>query len=174
MESKLPSLKEIFFWDLERELTVTRKVLERLPEEKYGWKPHDKSMSLGRLGLHVATMPDWTRVTIAQDELDTATSPPPPIEPKDRNDLLATFDRSVAALREAVGRFDPAKIGGSWTLRNGSHIMTTQPRATVYRIWCINHMVHHRAQLCLYLRLLNIPVPTVYFNTADDPSWVFE
>jgi uncharacterized damage-inducible protein DinB len=67
-----------------------------------------------------------------------------------------------------------ANFNRPWTMRNGQQVMVTRPRATVYRVWCMNHMIHHRAQLCLYLRLLNVPVPTVYFNTADDPTWVFE
>jgi uncharacterized damage-inducible protein DinB len=173
MNSKPESEKDIIFWDLERELAVTRKVLEHLPPEHYGWKPHEKSMSLGQLALHVATLPDWVRTSIGQDTLDAATAPRPPSQIKTRQELLDIFDRNVTALREAVGRFDAAKIGDMWSFRRGEQIMTSQPRATVYRIWCLNHMIHHRGQLCVYLRLLNVPVPTVYFNSADDPTWVF-
>jgi uncharacterized damage-inducible protein DinB len=174
MDSPAPTLKEVAFGDLERELAVTRKVLERLPEQHYQWKPHEKSMSLGQLALHVALLPDWMRVTIAQDELDAATAPRPPSTLKDRAELLAMFDRHVAALRQAVERFDAAALNRPWTMRRGQQVMVTKPRAMVYRIWCVNHLIHHRGQLCLYLRLLNVPVPTVYFNTADDPTWVFE
>ena len=92
----------------------------------------------------------------------------------DSAELLGRFDRNVVALREAVARFDMANFNRPWTMRNGQQVMVTRPRATVYRVWCMNHMIHHRAQLCLYLRLLNVPVPTVYFNTADDPTWVFD
>jgi uncharacterized damage-inducible protein DinB len=169
-----PSLKEIAFGDLERELAVTRSVLERLPAAHYGWKPHEKSMTLARLALHVADMPDWMRATIARDELDAASAPRPPAELKDSAELLGRFDRNVEALREAVARFDMANFNRPWSMRNGEQVMVTRPRATVYRVWCMNHMIHHRAQLCLYLRLLNVPVPTVYFNTADDPTWVFD
>jgi uncharacterized damage-inducible protein DinB len=174
MDSPTPSLKEIAFGDLDRELTVTRTVLERLPPEHYGWKPHGKSMSLGRLALHVAFLPDWIRVTIGHDELDAATSPRPPLDVAGREDLLGHFDRNVAGLRNVIEQFDVAKLNHPWTMRNGSHVMVTRPRAMVYRVWCLNHMIHHRGQLCLYLRLLNVPVPTVYFNTADDPTWVFK
>ena len=173
MNSNPPSAKEIIFWDLERELAVTRKVLESLPEAHFAWKPHQKSMSLAKLALHVATLPDWARGAIAENGLDAATAPQPPSDLKNRNDLLDLFDRSAAALREAAGRFDAGEYGQTWTMRNGQQVMTSQPRATVYRVWCMNHLIHHRGQLCLYLRLLNIPVPTVYFNTADDPTWVF-
>jgi uncharacterized damage-inducible protein DinB len=173
MDSHSPSLKEIAFGDLERELAVTRTVLERLPQEHYEWTPHEKSMNLGRLALHVATLPDWIRVTIGQDELDVASAPRPPAKLKDRAELLARFDRNVIALRQVVEEFDAANLNQPWTMRNGQQIMVARPRATVYRIWCLNHLIHHRGQLCLYLRLLNVPVPTVYFNTADDPTWVF-
>jgi uncharacterized damage-inducible protein DinB len=161
------------FVDLERELAVTRTVLERLPEEHYGWKPHEKSMTLIRLALHVAELPDWARVTLAQDELDFANAPRPPMEVQHREELLARFDNNAAALKEVVKKFDAGKLGGSWSMRNGSQVMVTRPRDFVYRVWCMNHLVHHRGQLCLYLRLLNMPVPTVYFNSADDPEWVF-
>jgi uncharacterized damage-inducible protein DinB len=174
MDSSAPTLKEIAFGDLERELAVTRKVLERLPQEHYGWKPHPKSMSLGQLALHVALLPDWIRVAIGQDELDAASAPRPPEKLKDRAELLDMFDRHVTALRLAVERFDAADWNRQWTMRRGQQVMVTRPRATVYRIWCVNHLIHHRGQLCVYLRLLNVAVPTVYFNTADDPTWMFE
>ena len=168
------SAHDLIFGDLERELAVTRTVLERLPEEKFAWKPHEKSMSLGRLAMHVATMPDWAKTTIAQDGLDMATAPRPRVEPTDKKDLLAEFDKCANELRAAVKNFDAARIGDPWTIRNGSHVMATRPKAMIYRVWCINHMVHHRAQLCLYLRLLNVPVPAVYFNSADEPDWKFD
>jgi uncharacterized damage-inducible protein DinB len=174
MSSSEPTLKEIAFGDLERELAVTRRVLQRLPEEHYDWKPHEKSMSLGQLALHVAELPEWARVTIGQDELDAASAPRPPKTLKDRAELLERFDRHVAALRAVVEKFDAADLNRDWTMRNGTQVIVTKPRATVYRVWCLNHLIHHRGQLCLYLRLLNVPVPTVYFNSADDPTWVFD
>jgi uncharacterized damage-inducible protein DinB len=168
------SLKDVAFGDLERELTVTRRVLEAMPEEKFGWTPHEKSMTVARLASHVADLPQWIQMTLAQDELDMAAMPPPPPPSPNRKELLERFDRHVAALREAVARFDMANFNKPWSMRQGQEVVVTRPRATVYRVWCLNHMINHRAQLCLYLRLLNVPVPTVYFNTADDPSWVFE
>jgi uncharacterized damage-inducible protein DinB len=166
--------KDIAFGDLERELAVTRTVLDRLPEEHYGWRPHEKSMRLGNLALHIAELPAWATGTLAADEMDAANAPRPPKELASREELLARFDANVANLRKAVADFDMAGFDRPWTMRNGEQIIVTRPRSTVYRLWCINHMVHHRAQLCLYLRLLNVPVPTVYFNTADDPTWLFD
>jgi len=174
MNEESLTLKEIAFVDLERELKVTRTVLERLPPEHYDWKPHEKSMSLGQLALHVADLPGWIRVTIDRDELNVADAPRPPKTLKDRDELLARFDGNVSGVRDAVARFRAEDLNKPWSMRNGEEIMVTKQRAVVYRIWCLNHLIHHRAQLCLYLRLLNVPVPTVYFNSADDPTWVFE
>ena len=167
-------LKEVAFVDLDRELSVTRTVLDRLPEEHYGWKPHEKSMTLIRLAMHVAVLPDWMRTTLSRDEIDFASVPPPPAEPKNRQELLARFDENVSALRAFVESYDLANFQSAWTMRNGQKILATRPRDFVYRAWCLNHLVHHRGQLCLYLRLLNVAVPAVYFTTADDPAWVFE
>src|ERR1700744_5459485 len=114
MNSGTTLVKEDLFTDLERELTVTRKVLERLPQEHYKWKAHEKSMSLGQLATHVATLPDWIRATLAADELDAASAPRPPAELKDRDHLLAIFDGHVAALRPIVEKFDPANWNHPW------------------------------------------------------------
>ncbi|HXE56268.1 MAG TPA: DinB family protein [Tepidisphaeraceae bacterium] len=172
MEINSLSAKQVLFTDLDRELDVTRTVLDRLPEAQFNFKPHEKSMSLGRLASHVADLPNWVYVTLAQDELDAATAERLP-ESTTHADLLARFDRHADAAREAAARFDIANLNRDWTMRNGPQVIVTRPRLTVYRLWCLNHLVHHRAQLCLYLRLLNVPVPTVYFNTADDPTFVF-
>ena len=174
MDFNPASFKQLAFADLDRELNFTRSVLERLPDEHYAWKPHEKSMSLAQLASHVADLPGWMKAAIAHDELDTATSPAPPASAKDQIELLARFDQNVIALKKAIESFEIANLDHAWSMRNGEDVVVTRPRTTVYRIWCLNHLIHHRAQLCLYLRLLNLPVPTVYFNTADDPNWVFD
>ena len=170
----LPSLKDIAFCDLDREITVTRRVLERLPEEHFTWKVHEKSMNLGRLAMHVANLLQWFLGTLQADELDMATPPSMALDPKDRDDLLRVFDQNAAAVRNAFARTDDAALGRTWTLRKGDQVLFSQPRATILRVWCLNHLIHHRAQLCVYLRLHNIAVPAVYFNSADEPQWVFE
>jgi uncharacterized damage-inducible protein DinB len=166
--------KDLVFADIERELAVTRKILAAVPIGHSGWKPHDKSMTLEQLAIHVADLPGWARAALAGDELNFQTTERPPRSVASIDQLLSFFDARAAALRHAIQQFDMARWNGAWTMRNGSHVLTTQPRPTVFRIWSLNHLVHHRAQLCIYLRLLNVPVPTVYFNTADDPAWVFE
>ncbi len=170
----MPDLKNIIFGDLERELAVTRKVLAAVPADQLDWKPHEKSIALGRLAIHVATLTDWMTLTLAQDVLDFATVPRPPASVADTAALLKLFDDRVETLRQAVAQFDPAAWDAIWTMKNGGQVFTAQPRSKVFRVWDLNHMIHHRGQLCLYLRLLNVKVPTVYFNTADDPAFIFE
>ena len=167
-------MKSVAFCDLDREIAATRRVLERLPEEHFTWKVHEKSMNLGRLAMHVANLLQWFVGTVEKDEFDFATAPKMPDEPKDRADLLRVFDENAAAVRAAMARTDDAALGRTWTLRNGEQVLFRQPRVTILRVWCLNHLIHHRAQLCVYLRLHNIPVPAVYFNSADEPQWVFE
>jgi uncharacterized damage-inducible protein DinB len=172
--SDAPAFQEAAFGDVERELAVTRRVLEAIPDAHLAWKPHAKSMSLGQLAIHVAYLPDWARAALAGEVLDFATAPRPPKSVTGVRELLEHFDRNAAAFRAAIATFDPAKYRDSWTLRNGDQVFVSKPRPVVYRIWSMNHLIHHRGQLCLCLRLLDVKVPTVYFNTADDPAFVFE
>ena len=170
----MSDLRAMLFADLERELGVTRKVLAAVPSDKLDWRPHEKSMTLGKLAIHVATLPEWMKDALAHEVLDVAAAPRPPQSVADTQELLKLFDDRAAGLRAAAAAFDPAGWDATWTMKNGEQVFTTQPRSKVYRAWCFNHMIHHRGQLCLYLRLLNVRVPTVYFNTADDPAFVFE
>jgi uncharacterized damage-inducible protein DinB len=167
------STKDAAFCDLKREFEATRRVLDRLPEDKFAWKPHEKSMSLGRLAMHVATLPQWMRETLEKDGMDMANPPKMRVDPDNRADLLTTFDEHAAAVNAALARSDDAALERHWTLRQGDQVLVSQPRVEILRVWCLNHLIHHRAQLCVYLRLLNVPVPAVYFNSADEPEWVF-
>lgn len=168
------STKDIAFLDVERELEATRRVLERVPEEHFDWKPHEKSMSLMQLAGHVATMPIWCVLTLEQDGLNFASPPNIPRDFSNRAALLRTFDEHAAKFRAVIERLDDAALGQDWTLKNGDQVMYTGSRAYVLRVWCVNHMVHHRGQLCMHLRMLNVPVPAVYFNSADEPEMKFE
>ena len=167
------SAKELAFWDVERELRITRRVLAAVPEDKFAWKPHEKSMTLQRLSHHVAQLPEWITMTLARDELDFA-SMPMPKPPATKAELLAVFDGYVEELRKTIAEFDMARMAGMWTIRQGPKVITTQPRLLCFRVWSLNHLVHHRGQLCMFLRLLNVPVPAMYFNSADFPEMVFE
>ncbi|HEY7087684.1 MAG TPA: DinB family protein [Tepidisphaeraceae bacterium] len=175
MPSHSTSAKDFAFLDVDREIRITRRVLERLPEDRFSWKVHAKSMSLGRLAMHVANIFQWAMDTVERDGFDMA-GPPPPMrnDPAGLDDLLKTFDEKSAAFKSALARADDAALAGPWSLRKGTQVLFSNSRASVLRIWCLNHLVHHRAQLCVYLRILNVPVPAVYFNSADEPDWVFE
>jgi uncharacterized damage-inducible protein DinB len=168
------TIKEAAFCDIERELATTRRVLERIPEDKFDWKPHEKSMSLLQLAGHVATMPIWLQLTVDQDELNFTSPPHIPRDFGNRESVLEVFDTNAAKFRSAFEKIDDKALLQTWTLRNGDEVMFTQSRDYVLRVWSLNHMVHHRGQLCLYLRLLDVPVPAVYFNSADEPEMKFD
>src|SRR5205085_212977 len=117
------SVKSIAFADLDREIDATRKILQRLPEQQLNWKAHEKSMSLGRLAMHVATLFQWMLDTIERDHLDMATAPPPRQEPSGREDLLKTFETNAAAVKAALAEIDDASLLQIWTLRNGDQVI---------------------------------------------------
>ena len=166
-------LTEFFRAQLDREVERSRKALQQVPEGQFNWKPHEKSMTLGRLAMHVATMPIWMADTLKTDGLDMLTAKGPRTDANDLADLLAEFDRNAANVREALAAIDDAALSCEWKVTRGSDVLYTGTRLYVLRVWCLNHLIHHRGQLCVLLRLLNLPVPTVYFNSADDPQWVF-
>ena len=154
--------------DLEHELATTRRMLERLPEEHFAWKPHDKSMSLGALASHIANLLWWQTTMLQQDGFDMAAPQPPRTAPESRAALLQEFDEKATVLREALAQTDEATLAQPWTLRRGDHVIFTQPKAAILRGFGISHMVHHRGQLSVYLRLLDVPVPPSYGPTADE------
>ena len=151
--------------EFDHEMATTRKVLERVPSAKGAWKPHPKSFALGHLAQLVARMPGWITLTLRQPELDLATYPGYSLETTLA--LLADFDRNVREARAALAATSDADLAANWTLRNGERVFMTMPRGPVVRTH-INHLVHHRAQLSVYLRLLDVPVPSIYGPTADE------
>ena len=157
------------FGDVAYELANTRRLLERVPDGKSDWKPHAKSMSLGRLASHVAELPLFALSVVAADELDFAAGGGyKPRTLPSTADLLAEFDRNAAQLREAMARLDAAALQGTWTLRAGDHVIVSGPKGVLVRSVGLNHIIHHRAQLGVYLRLLDIPVPGLYGPSADE------
>ena len=154
--------------DLEQELATTRRMLERVPDEHFAWKPHEKSMSLGALAAHIANVLTWQDLTLKRDEFDFAVSPPPRDRPENREALLRQFDENAAVLRETLAQTEAAVLAEPWSLKHGDHVIFTQSKAAVLRSFGISHMVHHRGQLSVYLRLLDIPVPPSYGPTADE------
>jgi uncharacterized damage-inducible protein DinB len=124
--------------------------------------------------MHVATLLQWAVDTITKDELDLDNATPPRNDPKDTADLLAEFEKHATACKAALAKLDDAALSAMWSLKKGGETIYSAPRSYVLRVWCLNHLVHHRAQVCVYLRLLDVPVPAVYFNSADEPAWTFD
>lgn len=163
------SLKEVVFGDLEREIASTRRVLARVPDEHFAWKPHDKSMSLGALSTHLANLLFWQATILERDELDLETLAEARRKvAADRAALLRFFDDLHERVTQAVAATEEAALARPWTLRRGAHVILELPRAAVLRSMGISHMVHHRGQLSVYLRLLDVPVPGVYGPSADE------
>lgn len=158
--------------ELELEAPNTRKTLERIPD-KFDWKPHPKSMALGRLAQHLAEIPHWAVESISKDELDLAPAggpaqPPPAMT--SRAQILEAFDKNVSEAKAALSGTNDEHLMKPWSLKMGGKTILTMPRVAVVRNFVMNHNVHHRAQLGVYLRLNEIPVPSVYGPSADEGS----
>lgn len=157
--------------EFDHEMANTRKALERVPEEKLAWKPHAKSPTLGWLASHLAELPTWTVVGIQQDSIDLAPpggSSPRREEARSRQELLARFDEHVASARAALASATDEQLMKPWSLLKGGQTLLTLPKIAVVRTWVLNHSIHHRAQLGVYLRLNEVPVPALYGPTADE------
>ncbi len=159
--------------EFDQEMQNTRKILERVPDDKWSWKPHEKSGTVGWLAGHVAMLPGWATITIQTEQLDYAPVGGPAFQlPKmeNRKDLLAVFDKNAAEARAALaGVSDPEMMKG-WTLLAGGKTIFTIPRVACIRGFVMNHLIHHRAQLGVYFRLLGVPVPGLYGPSADEAT----
>jgi uncharacterized damage-inducible protein DinB len=155
--------------EYERETASTRKILEAIPEDAdFSWKPHAKSMALGRLAAHVSdTAGDWATHTLTIDRLDW-TPEMKTVDPPNKNDLLARFDKQVAEAKPALAAMTPAKWDSNWKFVAGDQTWIDDTKYKVWRTWVLNHLVHHRAQLGVYLRLLDKKVPGMYGPSADE------
>ncbi|MBI2187213.1 MAG: DinB family protein [Acidobacteria bacterium] len=157
--------------EFDHEMATTRTVLERVPEEQFAWKPHAKSFSLGALAAHVATLPMWATETLTRSEIEVDPNQQPPSALPSRRDLLATFDRHVADARAALAGKTDAELMAMWSLKRAGRTLFTMPKAAVLRSFVLSHVVHHRGQLTVYLRLLDVPVPSIYGPSADEPAF---
>ena len=153
--------------EFDHEMANTRKTLERVPDSELGFKPHDKSFSLLQLAGHLGNIPSWARPTLTTDGMDID-GPFERDEPTSRGEILAEFDRNVAEARGILEATTTEHMNAPWTLRSGGTEVFTMPRGSVFRLWVLNHTVHHRAQLTVYFRLLGIPVPALYGPSADE------
>lgn len=164
-------LNEMILPEFDHEMEITRNMLERVPDAQFGWRPHAKSWTLSELATHLASLPGWAAFTLTTDELDIA---PPGGEPMrtvaatSRQELLERFDANTAAARAALSAVSDETMRKPWTLLDGNQVIFTQPRLAVLRFFVLSHVIHHRAQLGMYLRLHDIPLPSVYGPSADD------
>jgi len=156
--------------ELKQECAITRRLLERLPDDKFAWKPHVKSMSLGQLASHIAETPSWVGHTFAQDVLDIDPATFKPWLAADRAELLAAFDKHVAGALEVLQAQPDAILATTWTMSVKGQTVFSESRAVVLRMFIYSHLIHHRGQLSVYLRLNDIPVPSIYGPSADEQS----
>lgn len=168
---KAVSLSQSLLPEFDHEMANTRKVLQRIPEDKLTWRVHEKSNTIGWVGMHLAEIPRWADMALNQDCLDIA---PPGGEPyrsppaTSRQDILDRFDQNVAAGRAAIAAASDEQFMKPWSLLKGGETIFTMPRVAVLRSFVLNHNIHHRAHLCVYLRLNNVPVPALYGPSADE------
>jgi len=155
--------------EFDHEMKTTRALLSRVPDEQSGWKPHPKSMSLGELAIHMPGLVSWIPGIMSDTELDVTgpTSKKLAIRWESASAMLAAFERVVVAGREAIASASDETLMAPWTLRAGSHVIVTMPRIAILRTLVMNHVIHHRGQLSVYLRLNDVPLPDIYGPTAD-------
>jgi len=166
--AKTSKIVEAVIGEYREEVATMRRMLERVPAEKLTWKPHEKSMTLGQLAGHIAAIPDRTSALACGEGFDVRNANFVPPQPKDKEEILATFETSVLEGEERLKSINDAVAMQSWTLRSGEREVFTVPRIGVVRSIMLNHWYHHRGQLSVYLRLLNVPVPVSYGRTADE------
>jgi uncharacterized damage-inducible protein DinB len=164
------NISEMLLSEFDREMTTTRSLLERVPETRSSWKPHPKSFSLWQLAIHISNLPRWAIFTMTASEFDMASPEaknfaPPPFESTAK--LLESFDRNVAGARAAIAGASDDDYGKEWTFRNGEQVVFAMPRLAALRQMSMNHGIHHRGQLSVYLRELDVPLPPIYGPTAD-------
>ena len=161
------AIKDALLPELDHEAATTRKLLERLPADKLAWQPHPKSMTLGRLAQHIATLPGWGHMTLTTTELDLGKEETPaPFTEKAQ--FLAAFDERIAKTRKALDAATDADFLVSWSLKMDGNTLFSMPRITVFRTFVMNHLIHHRGQFSVYLRENDVPLPAMYGPSADE------
>ena len=161
---------EPIIMEFSSEAATTRKLLERLPEDKFGWQPHDKSMSLGLLGSHIVEAATWLKLILEQDEMQFDRDSYVPVVYETVAELLDAFDKGMAEAVEVMQGQSDENLMATWRMAVDGKQMFEMPRIAVIRGMILNHIVHHRGQLSVYLRLNDVPVPSIYGPSADDPG----
>jgi uncharacterized damage-inducible protein DinB len=166
-EAANPTSKSIeaILAEITQEAATTRRVLERVPAQSFDWRPHEKSMSLGQLAQHIAQTPASVAYIILQDSFEPRFSAP---VSADTTEMLNTFDNSIAHAKDTLSKLDDEFLAKPWSLRRGDHVIFSVPRSSVIRNIMLNHWYHHRGQLSVYLRLLDVPLPSIYGPSADE------
>ncbi|MEZ5289204.1 MAG: DinB family protein [Vicinamibacterales bacterium] len=163
------SIADALLPEFDREMGVTRRLLERVPDGQFEWRPHPKSMTLGRLAEHLAELPQWLGATVLQDSIDMESPRPDGYQsPATRAAVLSMFDANAAAARAALAGRTDAELMAPWTLLKGGQTIFTMPKAAVVRSFVMNHIVHHRGQMSVYLRMHDVPLPSFYGPSADE------
>ena len=165
------ALSETILPEFDLEMANTRKTLERIPVDNFDWKPHDKSWTIKELATHLANLPTWTILTLKEDSFDMAPKdgePPKTPEVTTKNEMLEIFDKNVADAHAAIESASDEEFMKPWSLLSGGETLFSMPKIAVLRSFVMNHNIHHRAQLGVYLRLNDVPVPAIYGPTADE------
>jgi uncharacterized damage-inducible protein DinB len=156
--------------ELQQEATITRRMLKRVPQDSLAWQPHEKSTKLGRLAAHIATLPLFVTKALSQDELNNRDLIAAAPASDDVSGILEAFDKNIAGAIELLKTQTGERLFESWSYKDGEKLIFKMPRLAVIRFIALNHLIHHRGQLSVYLRLLDIPLPSVYGPTADEPA----
>ena len=160
-------LKDALLAEFDHETATTRRLLERVPDDKLAWKPHERSMTFAALATHLGQIPHWGDVILNRPSFDLADSPPNAPEEASIGKILSVFDGHVGATRQLLDKTD-GELSAYWSLRRGDQEIFTMPRISAFRTFVLYHLVHHRGQLSVYLRLTGIPVPSIYGPSADE------
>lgn len=168
--SLLMAMHDALLAEYDHEMATTRRLLDRVPDGALGWKPHDRSMTLGQLAGHIANIPHWGSAILDCGDFDLAASGPDdrPGTPESVAHVLADFDSKVVKARGSLAAASDADMAAPWSLKKADFVLFTMPRTGALRSFVMNHIIHHRGQLSVYLRLQNVPVPPIYGPTADE------
>ena len=159
-------LADTLLMELDQEAQTTKRVLDRIPEDKLSWKPHPRAFSLGQLALHIASVPASVTAAAVPDTMEAPNFSQP--EPKSRQEVLDTFSKSLESAKDTLKKMDDTRLTSMWSLTKNGKVLMSVPRIGFIRSILMNHNYHHRGQLSVYLRMLNVPVPSIYGPSADE------
>jgi uncharacterized damage-inducible protein DinB len=161
-------MKDLLLAEFDHEMGTTRRLLDRVPDDRLTWKPHERSMTLGGLATHLSNLPHWAARILNDASFDLATAPPNLQAKSTCGEILKHFDDGRASARELIVRTSDAELNAAWALKRGGHQLFSMPRVAAFRSFVVSHVIHHRGQLSVYLRLNDIPVPAIYGPSADE------